>query len=92
MLEYEFLGNKYILEKEEGNSFDYEELKEKVTDYFTDYDYIFGDIAYHKIRLKGFYASDNKNVKKTNDIKEMDQYIKNYCAYGCNWFLLKKTQ
>ena len=52
----------------------------------------FGDYAYNKLRLKGFCNFKNKNRKEINDIKNLDSYIKNYCAYGSKWFLLKKMQ
>ena len=92
MKEYEFNGIKYQLLENEKEAFDYEEIKEKATDYFNDYDYIFGDIAYNKVRLKGFYEESSKKVNKINNIKFLDNYIKNYCAYECKWFLLKKMQ
>lgn len=84
--------NKYEMIKNKDNCFNYDELKEKATEYFTDYDYIFADYAYDKIRLKGFYDSTNKKVTKVNNIKDLDNYIKNYCAYGANYFLLKKIK
>ena len=68
------------------------DFKEKCTDYFYDYDYIIGDIAYGKLRLKGFYDSNNKRVKKLNDIKYLDDYITNYCAFDCKYFVLKKIK
>ena len=68
------------------------EFKEKCTDYFYDYDYIIGDIAYGKLRLKGFYDSKNKNCKKINDIAGLSSYIENNCAYGCRWFQIKKNK
>lgn len=80
----------YVLEKDDGDIFNLDELKDKITDYFNTYDYIFGDMAYNKIRLKGFYNSDNKKCTKINDIKNLDNYISEYCAVGCKWFLLKK--
>ena len=43
-------------------------LEEKVTDYFKDYDYIFGDFSYDKVRLKGYYDSKNKKATEINDI------------------------
>ncbi|MBR5370371.1 MAG: YutD family protein [Bacilli bacterium] len=67
-------------------------LEEKITDYFDPYDYIFGDYAYEKVRLKGFYESSNKSANKINDIKNLDDYIKDYCSYGCKLFLLKKVR
>ena len=80
----------YVLKENHREGFDYEVVKEKATDYFNDYDYIFGDWAYNKLRLKGFYAETNKNVKKINNINTLEQYIKNNCAYGCRYFLLAK--
>ena len=65
---------------------------EKITDYFDEYDYIMGDFAYDKVRLKGYYNSDNKMAKKINDIKYLDDYIENYCSYGARIFLLKNLK
>ena len=36
-----------------------ESIEKLVTDYFDDFDYIVGDWAYGKLRLKGFYDSSN---------------------------------
>ncbi len=69
-----------------------EEISEKITDYFEPYDYIFGDYAYGKVRLKGFNDSTNKKVKKVNDIKTLDEYKKKYCSYGAKFFLLRKIK
>ena len=80
----------YELVRNEKDGFDYEAVKEKYTDYFENFDYILGDWAYGKLRLKGFYESTNKMSKKINDIKYIDDYLKNNCAFECKWFLLKK--
>jgi len=85
-------GINYEVVKNVKDAVDIEILKEKITDYFEPYDYIVGDWAYGKIRLKGFYDSKNKNCKKINDIKELDNYINDMCAYGCRWFQLKKIK
>lgn len=85
-------GFEYELEKNYRDGFDKEAFLERVTEYFDEYDYIFGDWAYGKLRLKGFYNSKNKNVNKINDIKILDDYIKNNCAYDCKYFLLKKVK
>ena len=79
---------KYELIRNDNNCFDKDDVISKVTDYFDDYDYIFGDYAYEKVRLKGFYDSKNKKSNSINDIKGLDSYIKNYCSYGANVFLL----
>ena len=81
---------KYIVKKDYNDAIDLEEIKTKMTDYFISFDYIVGDWSYSKLRLKGFYESNNKNVKDINNINNLDDYLTNYCAYGCKYFVLKK--
>ena len=81
----------YELYKEYKNGFDEEELKNKYTDYFYDYDYIVGDWAYGKLRLKGFCNKENKKLNKVNDFENVDNYIKKECAYECRYFIIKKV-
>lgn len=81
----------YEIDKDVNEAIDKEVLEEKITDYFDDYTYIVGDWAYGKVRLKGFFDSDDKRCKKYNDIAGLDDYIETKCAYGCRWFVLKKV-
>ena len=90
MKSIEINGKKYEIVRNDNNCLNKDELAEKVTDYFDDFDFILGDYAYEKVRLKGFYDSKNKNAKSINDIKSVDDYIKNYCCVGAKVFLLKK--
>lgn len=83
-------SNEYKLIKNYKKGFDEEIFKEKYTSYFENYDYIVGDIAYSKLRLKGFYDSKNKNVNKINNYNNVEEYIKNNCAYDCAYFILEK--
>ena len=71
---------------------DEELLKEMMTEYFNDFDYILGDYAYNKLRLKGFNDKNNKNYKKINDFANIHEYINKCCAYGCKYFILKRLQ
>ena len=84
-IEYEIIRN-------DKDCINKKELEEKITDYFDEFDYIMGDFAYDKVRLKGYYNSDNKMAKKINDIKYLDDYIENYCSYGARIFLLKNLK
>lgn len=81
----------YKLVKEYKNGFDLSEVESKLTDYFDNYDYIFGDWSYGKLRLKGFCEKTNKICNDTNNIELLDEYIKKYCSYECKYFLLKKN-
>lgn len=83
-------NNKYEIIKDYKDGFDLENFTSHYTDFFEDYDYLVGDIAYGKLRLKGFYDSNNKKVKKINDFKYLDKYIEEDCAVECKYFVLKK--
>lgn len=85
-------GFEYEIEKNEKDAIDEDLLKECVTDYFNSFDYIVGDWAYGKLRLKGFNGRKNKNLKPINDYSQVEKYIKEYCAYGCKYFILKKIE
>lgn len=92
MKKIEINGYCYDIVRNDQDCFDLESIQEKITEYFDDYDYILGDYAYEKVRLKGYYDSNNKSVKPINDIKGVEDYIKNYCCYGSRIFLLKKIK
>jgi len=89
-MEIEVNNNKYELITNYKDAFEEEEFLSKCTDYFYDYDYIVGDIAYGKLRLKGFYDEKSKKVKKINNFKDVDNYLKNYCANDCKYYIVKK--
>ena len=82
----------YEVVKDYGETVKEINFDEIVTDYYDNFDYIVGDWAYGKIRLKGFCKKKNKNFKRHNNIKNVEDYLKNNCAYGCKHFILKKLK
>ena len=84
-------NKKYELIKNYRDAYNEEEFLKCFTDYFYDYDYIVGDIAYNKLRLKGFYDSNNKNVSKINNYNDVEKYLINNCASDCKHFIVKKV-
>ena len=82
----------YEVIKNYRDAFNEEEFVSKCTDYFYDYDYIVGDIAYGKLRLKGFYEDGNKKANKINNYKDVEDYLKNNCAVDCRYFIVKKEK
>lgn len=87
------LNNKdYELIKDYKNGFDLDEIVEKFTEYFEDYDYIVGDYSYDKLRLKGFCNKKNKNFNDVNDYDKVEEYLKNYCSYECRYYILEKKE
>ena len=77
----EINNNKYELIKNYKDAFEIEEFLSKCTEYFKDYDYIVGDIAYGKLRLKGFYDEKSKKVNKINNFKNVEEYLKKNNKY-----------
>lgn len=90
--EYTIEKQKYKLIKEYKNAFSLDKVLEKWTDYFDEYDYIVGDYAYDKLRLKGFCLKENKKHNAINDKNHIERYIKEDCAYECRYFILEKIQ
>ena len=85
-------NRKYQVLNNYKDAINIEELEEKITEYFDDFDYIVGDIAYGKLRLKGFNSKTNKNFKELNDVDKLNDYIKNICDYGCLWFMISEIK
>lgn len=81
----------YKLYKDYKNGYDEESLKNKYTDYFYDYDFILGDWSYGKLRLKGFCKENNEKLNDINNFNNIDEYIKNQCAYDCRYFIIEKV-
>lgn len=87
-----FNGISYNLVKNYREAYNADVVKEKITDYFSEYDFIFGDWSYGKVRLKGFYSEKHPKVSEINNISNLDEYIEKNCAYGCKYFLLEKEK
>ncbi len=85
-------GINYEIIKNYKNAYNKEDIMNKFTDYFEPYDYILGDYAYNKLRLKGFCDKSNEIYNQINDIASLDNYIKKNCAYECAYFVLKKIK
>ncbi|MDD3452663.1 MAG: DUF1027 domain-containing protein [Bacilli bacterium] len=90
-MKYLFINDlKYELIENYKDALNIDELINKMTDYFNEFDYVIGDYSYGKLRLKGFCNKDNKNYKDINDINNLKIYINDFCAYDCRYFVIKK--
>ncbi|HFI0049189.1 TPA: YutD family protein [Streptococcus suis] len=54
------------------------------------FDFIVGDWGNEQLRLKGFYK-DDKNVKSDLKISRLDDYLTEYCNFGCAYFVLANS-
>lgn len=81
----------YEVLKDEREAFNEEAFRARFIDVLSRYDYIVGDWGYNQLRLRGFF--DDRNQKATYDTKisTLQDYLHEYCNFGCAYFVLKKV-
>lgn len=82
-------GREYVLIKNYRDGFQVEKLKERFSSILTKYDYIVGDWGYDQLRLRGFYKEDSNKGFKMQSITKLEDYLYEYCNFGCAYFILK---
>lgn len=89
---FELFGKQYQLMYDYKNGFQKEQVKERFSDILSKYDFIVGDWGYGQLRMRGFY--DDQNPKATFDTKisTLEDYLYEYCNFGCAYFVLKKME
>ncbi len=87
-------GYYYQLVKNFRDGWDQEAFRERYSEVLHKYDYIVGDWGYSQLRLRGFYDDANRKVKPAFDgkISALDEYIYEYCNFGCAYFVVKKMK
>lgn len=71
------------------NAFDVTVFTQRFSDILLKYNYIVGDWGNEQLRLKGFYKEEMQGKTKTPYIGYLDDYLKEYCNFGCAYFVLK---
>ncbi|CYU04667.1 DUF1027 domain-containing protein [Streptococcus suis] len=69
------------------NAFDQTIFGQRFSRLMLKFDYIVGDWGNEQLRLRGFYT-DDKNVKSDLKISRLDDYLTEYCNFGCAYFVL----
>jgi len=72
------------------NAFSVEMLAERYSDILVRYDYIVGDWGYEQLRLKGFFRSNNQKVFVDQRIDALEDYLYEFCNFGCAFFVLER--
>lgn len=78
--------------KDEKNGFNEEAFKARYSEILNKYDYIVGDWGYNQLRLKGFFDDQNQKASYDTKISTLDEYIFEYCNFGCAHFVLKRMK
>lgn len=80
----------YEIVEEFRDGFDEEALNDRFSEVLLKYDYILGDWGYGQLRLKGFFEDRNAKSTYETKISTVQDYIYEYCNFGCAYFILKK--
>jgi len=83
-------GNTYEVLVDHKNGWNPEAFRERYSEVLEKYDYIIGDWGYNQLRLKGFYEAQKK-VPSQMKAETMEEYLVEYCNFGCAHFILKKV-
>ena len=73
------------------NAFSEEKLRERFTDVLSRYDYIVGDVSHEQLRLRGFFEDNNPKASFDTKISTLNEYLLEYCNFGCAYFVIKKV-
>lgn len=84
-------GHVYELVSEHKKGWNEEAFRERFCDILKKYDYIVGDWGYGQLRLKGFFSDQNPRAKRGSRISQLEEYVHEYCNFGCAYFVLKKV-
>lgn len=82
----------FELVKEEKDGFNEEAFKERYSEILNKYDFIVGDWGYSQLRLRGFFDDQNQKATYDTKISTLDEYIFEYCNFGCAYFVLKRIK
>ncbi|MBO8171801.1 MAG: DUF1027 domain-containing protein [Bacillaceae bacterium] len=85
-------GKTFELIEDHRNGWNAESFRERYNDILNKYDYIVGDWGYGQLRLKGFYEDSNRRAPFDARIGALDEYIQEYCNFGCSFFVLKRVK
>ncbi|MFW8053633.1 YutD-like domain-containing protein [Vagococcus fluvialis] len=81
----------YKLVKNYRDGFDYEATIKRYNDVLDKYDFIVGDWGYDQLRLKGFFLDDFKSAPIDAKISTLEDYLYEYCNFGCAYFVIQQT-
>lgn len=73
-------------------AFDSEKLEQRYNGILDHYDYIVGDWGFEQLRLKGFYSETRKKMPAELRIDHLEDYLNEYCNYGCAYFVLRRIR
>ena len=96
--EFKQIGSQVLTEEIEFNlvenyreAFDVTAFNQRFSEILTKFDFIVGDWGNDQLRLRGFYQ-DEKAKESDFKISRLEDYLLEYCNYGCAYFVLENLQ
>ncbi|MRH44719.1 DUF1027 domain-containing protein [Aquibacillus halophilus] len=86
----EIEGKTYEIIENVKDGFQEEPFTERYSEILNKYDFIVGDWGYEQLRLKGFYDDQNPKAAFDTKISTLDDYLYEYCNFGCAYFVIKR--
>ncbi len=84
-------GTHYEIVTNYKDGFQQDTLEERYSEILKKYDFVVGDWGYDQLRLKGFYRDDHTKAAFDTKISTLEDYLYEYCNFGCAYFVLKKV-
>ena len=81
-------GIAFSLVENSKDAFDVTAFNQRFSEVLTKFDYIVGDWSNEQLRLRGFYK-DERTEEKLEKISRLQDYLLEYCSYGCAYFVLE---
>lgn len=85
-------NTKFEVVKDFREGYQEEALLGRYSEVLSKYDYILGDWGYGQLRLKGFFEDRNPKATYETKISTVEDYLYEYCNFGCAHFILKKIK
>lgn len=86
------IGSKtYELVTEHKTAWNFEVFRDRFSEVLERYDYIVGDWGYNQLRLRGFFKENNPKATKESSIAYFQDYLNEYCNFGCAYFIIEKV-
>lgn len=80
----------YLLVEDYREGFELDAFKARYQPFFEKFDFIVGDWGHEQLRLRGFYQINQSGVPFDQTIDLLEDYLLEYCNFGCRYFVLGK--
>ena len=84
-------GIAFTLVENIKEAFDVNVFNQRFSEVLTKFDYVVGDWSNEQLRLRGFYK-DDRTEEKIEKISRLQDYLLEYCSYGCAYFVLENAE